>query len=127
MRNEHGDRALASATGPASALSGAREMLARLAQLNHQLRDELSKPLRIGVGIHYGEAIVGAMEPPRSQIITGPPSCRALNKPSLSPMRTVGTLNAPPRSPSILPTNSWSLFSSSCAMFGLPWQIAPEG
>jgi adenylate cyclase len=58
------------ATGPASALSGAREMLARLAQLNHQLRDELSKPLRIGVGIHYGEAIVGAMGPPRSQIIT---------------------------------------------------------
>ena len=35
-------------------------------------------------------------------------------------MRTVGTLNAPPRSPSILPTNSWSLFSSSCAIFGLP-------
>jgi adenylate cyclase len=30
----------------------------------------LSKPLRIGVGIHYGEAIVGAMGPPRSQIIT---------------------------------------------------------
>ena len=58
------------ATGPASALSGAREMLTRLDQLNHQLRDELSKPLRIGVGIHYGEAIVGAMGPPRSQIIT---------------------------------------------------------
>jgi class 3 adenylate cyclase len=50
----------------------------------------------------------------------GPPSCRALNKPSLSPMRTVGTLNAPPRSPSILPTNWWSLFSSSCAMMRLP-------
>ena len=27
-------------------------------------------PLRIGIGIHYGEAIVGAMGPPRSQIIT---------------------------------------------------------
>jgi adenylate cyclase len=26
--------------------------------------------LRIGIGIHYGEAIVGAMGPPRSQIIT---------------------------------------------------------
>jgi adenylate cyclase len=58
------------AAGPASALSGAREMLARLDQLNHQLRDELSKPLRIGLGIHYGEAIVGAMGPPKSQIIT---------------------------------------------------------
>jgi adenylate cyclase len=57
-------------TGPANALSGAGEMLARLDQLNHQLRDELSKPLRIGLGIHYGEAIVGAMGPPRSQIIT---------------------------------------------------------
>ena len=57
-------------TGPASALSGAREMLARLDQLNHQLRDELSNPLRIGLGIHYGEAIVGAMGPPKSQIIT---------------------------------------------------------
>jgi adenylate cyclase len=57
-------------TGPANALSGAREMLARLDQLNHRLRDELSKPLRIGLGIHYGEAIVGAMGPPRSQIIT---------------------------------------------------------
>ena len=32
--------------------------------------DELTKPLRIGIGIHYGEAIVGAMGPPRSQIIT---------------------------------------------------------
>jgi adenylate cyclase len=57
-------------TGPASALAGAREMLLRLDQLNHQLREELSKPLRIGLGIHYGEAIVGAMGPPRSQIIT---------------------------------------------------------
>jgi adenylate cyclase len=55
--------------GP-SALSGAREMLTRLDQLNHQLREELSKPLRIGLGIRYGEAIVGAMGPPRSQIIT---------------------------------------------------------
>jgi adenylate cyclase len=57
-------------SGPASALSGAREMLLRLDQLNHQLRVELPKPLRIGLGIHYGEAIVGAMGPPRSQIIT---------------------------------------------------------
>jgi adenylate cyclase len=58
------------AAGAAGALSGAREMLLRLDQLNHQLREELSKPLRIGLGIHYGEAIVGAMGPPRSQIIT---------------------------------------------------------
>jgi len=30
----------------------------------------LPEPLRIGIGIHYGEAIVGAMGPPRSQIVT---------------------------------------------------------
>jgi adenylate cyclase len=58
------------ATGPADALRGAHEMLARLGDLNHRLRGELSAPLRIGIGIHYGEAIVGAMGPPRSQIIT---------------------------------------------------------
>jgi adenylate cyclase len=58
------------AASPASALSGAREMLVRFDQLNHQLRDELAQPLRIGLGIHYGEAIVGAMGPPKSQIIT---------------------------------------------------------
>ena len=58
------------ATGAADALRGAREMLARLDQLNYQLRGDLREPLQIGIGIHYGEAIVGAMGPPRSQIIT---------------------------------------------------------
>ena len=57
-------------TGAADALRGAREMLTRLDQLNHQLRGDLREPLRIGIGIHYSEAIVGAMGPPRSQIIT---------------------------------------------------------
>ena len=58
------------ATGPADALRGAREMLQRLEQLNYRLRGDLREPLRIGIGIHYGEAIVGAMGPPRSQIVT---------------------------------------------------------
>jgi adenylate cyclase len=58
------------ATGPADAVRGTQAMLAGLSTLNHTLRDELSAPLRIGIGIHYGEAIVGAMGPPRSQIIT---------------------------------------------------------
>jgi adenylate cyclase len=56
--------------GAADALRGAREMLASVDQLNYRLRHDLKEPLRIGIGIHYGEAIVGAMGPPRSQIIT---------------------------------------------------------
>jgi adenylate cyclase len=58
------------AVGAVDALRGAREMLARLDQLNAQLRTDLREPLRIGIGIHHSEAIVGAMGPPRSQIIT---------------------------------------------------------
>jgi adenylate cyclase len=58
------------ASGPADAVRGAHEMLTRLQQLNHQLEGDLPVPLRIGIGIHYGEAIVGAMGPPRAQIIT---------------------------------------------------------
>jgi adenylate cyclase len=57
-------------TGAAEAIRGAREMLQRLEQLNYQMRNDLREPLRIGIGIHYSEAIVGAMGPPRSQIIT---------------------------------------------------------
>jgi len=58
------------ASGAADAVRGAREMLTRLDQLNYQLRADLREPLRIGIGIHHSEAIVGAMGPPRSQIIT---------------------------------------------------------
>jgi adenylate cyclase len=56
--------------GAADALRGAREMLARLDRLNRRLRNEVSQPLRIGIGIHHSEAIVGAMGPPKSRIIT---------------------------------------------------------
>ena len=58
------------AVGAADAVRGAREMLSRLERLNDRLRDDLPEPLRIGIGIHCGEAIVGAMGPPRSQIVT---------------------------------------------------------
>jgi adenylate cyclase len=58
------------AAGPAQALRGAREMLDRLDGLNARLTGELKQPLRVGIGIHFGEAIVGQMGPPRSQIIT---------------------------------------------------------
>jgi adenylate cyclase len=56
--------------GAADAVRGARAMQQRLEQLNYQMRNDLREPLRIGIGIHYSEAIVGAMGPPRSQIIT---------------------------------------------------------
>jgi adenylate cyclase len=51
-------------------IARAREMLARVAQLNSRLRGDLPQPIRIGIGIHFSEAIVGAMGPPGSQIIT---------------------------------------------------------
>jgi adenylate cyclase len=58
------------AAGAADAVRGAREMLLRLDRLNHRMRADLREPLEIGIGIHHGEAIVGAMGPPRSQIVT---------------------------------------------------------
>ena len=54
----------------AQALRGAREMLIRLDRLNARLKADLKEPLRIGISVHFGEAIVGAMGPPGSQIIT---------------------------------------------------------
>jgi adenylate cyclase len=59
-----------SAIGAEQALRGAREMLRRLDQLNVRLKADLRAPLRIGIGIHVGEAIVGALGPPGSQIVT---------------------------------------------------------
>jgi adenylate cyclase len=58
------------AFGAEQALRGAREMLMRLDQLNERLAADLKEPLRIGIGIHFGEAIVGALGPPGSQIVT---------------------------------------------------------
>jgi adenylate cyclase len=57
-------------TSAVQALQGAREVLMRLDNVNARLKTDLKEPLRIGVGIHFGEAIVGAMGPPHSQIIT---------------------------------------------------------
>lgn len=56
--------------GARDALRGADAMLKRLAHLNDTLARELREPLRIGIGIHHAEAIVGAMGPPNSQIIS---------------------------------------------------------
>lgn len=58
------------AASAVQALRGAREMLMRLDKVNARLKADLKEPLRIGIGIHFGEAIIGAMGPPRSQIVT---------------------------------------------------------
>ena len=57
------------AAGAADALRGAREMLARVDQLNSRLRADLPQPTRLGIGIHF-RAIVGTMGPPQSQVIS---------------------------------------------------------
>ncbi|MBV9964860.1 MAG: adenylate/guanylate cyclase domain-containing protein [Alphaproteobacteria bacterium] len=47
--------------GCRDALTAARLMSLRLRDLNEALRGELAEPLRIGIGIHAGPAIVGEM------------------------------------------------------------------
>ena len=58
------------ATGSRQALRGAAEMARRLSSLNARLEAELAQPLRIGIGIHCGDAIVGTMGPPKSPIVS---------------------------------------------------------
>jgi len=45
----------------AQAIDAARRMAQNLAELNIGLGDELKQPLKIGIGIHFGPAIVGEM------------------------------------------------------------------
>ena len=52
--------------GARQALRGASEMARRLSSLNARLEGELAEPLRVGIGIHCGDAIVGTMGPPKS-------------------------------------------------------------
>ena len=51
-----------------AALQGAAEMQARMEKLNLALAADLEAPLRIGIGIHAGVAIVGTMGPPEAPI-----------------------------------------------------------
>jgi adenylate cyclase len=51
-----------------AAIAGAAEMQARMEKLNHSLAADLDQPLRIGIGIHAGVAIVGTMGPPDAPI-----------------------------------------------------------
>ena len=56
--------------GCATALQAARAMAQRLDELNDLLKADLPVPLRIGIGIHVGPAIVGEMGYARATSIT---------------------------------------------------------
>ena len=56
--------------GAAEAVDGAKTMFRRIADLNTRLQGELTDDLRIGIGIHAGEAIIGSMGPPESPIVS---------------------------------------------------------
>jgi adenylate cyclase len=51
-----------------AAVEGAAEMQNRIEGLNRSLAADLEEPLRIGIGIHAGVAIVGTMGPPEAPI-----------------------------------------------------------
>ena len=52
------------------ALAGAAEMFRRVEQLNRQLQDEFGESVKMGIGIHGGDAIVGTMGPPKTPLLT---------------------------------------------------------
>ena len=52
------------------ALAGAADMLQRVEKLNQQLQKEFNESVKIGIGIHGGDAIVGTMGPPSTPLLT---------------------------------------------------------
>jgi adenylate cyclase len=51
-----------------AAMRGAAEMQTRIEALSRSLSADLAQPLRIGIGVHAGVAIVGTMGPPQAPI-----------------------------------------------------------
>jgi adenylate cyclase len=56
--------------GARAALNAARNMAMKLQELNETLKHELESPLRIGIGIHAGHAIIGEMGYERATTLT---------------------------------------------------------
>jgi adenylate cyclase len=56
--------------GCREAIEGAVEMQRRMDHLNLTFESEIGQKLRIGVGVHSGDAIVGSMGPPTTPIIS---------------------------------------------------------
>ncbi len=56
--------------GCEEAIEGAKTMFSKLVQLNERLKTELPAGLKIGIGIHAGDAVVGSMGPPDAPIIS---------------------------------------------------------
>jgi adenylate cyclase len=56
--------------GARAALNAARNMALKLQELNETLKNELDSPLRIGIGIHVGHAIIGEMGYERATSLT---------------------------------------------------------
>jgi adenylate cyclase len=56
--------------GARAALNAARNMALKLQELNETLKHELESPLRIGIGIHAGHAIIGEMGYERATTLT---------------------------------------------------------
>ena len=56
--------------GARQAVNAARNMALKLAELNETLKHELETPLRIGIGIHAGHAIIGEMGYERATTLT---------------------------------------------------------